>query len=286
MININGIIRRREKVELDKTAEAAVERLHGYEIIGNAIVERITYLSDGLNINGYIARPKKNGVYPVLIWNRGGSEEHGALDDLRAFLVLAATAVWGYVVLATQYRGNMGSEGVEDWGGDDLNDSLNMIEAARNLPECDTERIAVEGVSRGGMTTCRALLKYDKFRCAIIHAGIADVVSLIKVKPIFRELVEKRYEHLSEDRMVQELKKISAVYFADKLPRNIPVLLMHGTDDTVVPIDQSKTLAARLEEYNIPNKLVIIEGGTHVALKDGTYKEIDRYRREWLRKYL
>ena len=70
------------------------------------------------------ARPKKDGRYPVLIWNRGGSRDRGALDDLRAYLILASTAVWGYVVLATQYRGNMGGEGEEDWGGKDLDDSL------------------------------------------------------------------------------------------------------------------------------------------------------------------
>ena len=286
MLNIDGIIRKREIVACTPTGLATFKQYYNPDIIENTIVERISYLSDGLNINGYIARPKEKGVYPVLIWNRGGTEEHGALDDIRAHLILASTASWGYVVLATQYRGNVGSEGVEDWGGDDLHDSVNMIKVAGNLDECDISRIAIEGASRGGMTTYRALKEVSIFKCAIIHAGITDVPSLIKKRPHFGQFVNERYSHLSEEEKNRELQKISAVYFADKLPPQTPILIMHGTDDNIVPIEQSESLAAQLEKYGIPYRFVKIPGGTHVALKDGSYREIDRLRKAWLEKYL
>ncbi|PKK83469.1 MAG: hypothetical protein CVT49_08595 [candidate division Zixibacteria bacterium HGW-Zixibacteria-1] len=286
MLNIDGIIRKRETVACTPTGLATVRQYYSADVIESTIVERISYLSDGLNINGYTARPKDKGIYPVLIWNRGGTEEHGALDDIRAHLILASTAAWGYVVLATQYRGNVGSDGVEDWGGDDLHDALNMIEVAKNLDECDTSRIAIEGASRGGMTTYRALLEYDRFKCAIVHAGITDVPSLIKIRPQFGQFVNKRYSDLTEDAKNRELQKISAVYFAEKLPGQTPILIMHGTDDNIVPIEQSEALVAQLEKYGIPHQFVRIEGGTHVALKDGSYREIDRLRRAWLEKYL
>ncbi|UCD95391.1 MAG: prolyl oligopeptidase family serine peptidase, partial [Candidatus Zixiibacteriota bacterium] len=183
MLNIDGIIRKREIVTPGAHVATTVKRLYSENVIEKTILEKITYISGGLNINGYIARPNEKGPFPVLIWNRGGNEEKGALDDLRAYLVLASTAVRGYVVLATQYRGNMGSDAVEDWGGDDLTDALNMIEVAKNLPECDTEKIAIEGASRGGMTTYRALLEYNRFKCAIVHAGITDVPALVKARP-------------------------------------------------------------------------------------------------------
>ena len=286
MPGTDGIIRRRETIDCTRQGQATVKQLYGDGVVDTTIVEKISYLSDGLNVNGYIARPFEKGVYPVLIWNRGGTEEHGALDDVRAHLILASTAAWGYVVLATQYRGNVGSDGVEDWGGDDLNDALNMIEVAKNLDECDLSRIAVEGASRGGMTTYRALLRYDKFKCAIIHAGITDVPSLLKFKPRFGEFVDGQYSDLSEEEKTKELQNISAVYFADKLPKQTPILILHGTDDHVVPIEQSEALAVQLEKYGIPHEFVRIEGGTHVALKDGSYKEIDRRRKAWLEKYL
>ena len=61
---------------------------------------------------------------------------------------------------------------------------------------------------------------------------------------------------------------------------------MHGTNDKVVPIEQSQVLAAELSQHGIPHELKIIEGGGHVALKDGSYKEIDILRKEWLHRHL
>jgi cephalosporin-C deacetylase-like acetyl esterase len=42
---------------------------------------RITYLSDGLKVTGYMATPKKAGKYPCVIVNRGGNRESGAWND-------------------------------------------------------------------------------------------------------------------------------------------------------------------------------------------------------------
>jgi len=286
MIDTNGIIRSREKITLNKTSAAAVVRLYDDSVLTDTVVEEISYLSEGLEINGYITRPKSSGPFPVLIWNRGGSGDKGALTDLNAFLVMASTAVWGYVVLGTQYRGNMGSEGIEDWGGSDLTDALNMLKVAENIPEADLSRVAIEGPSRGGMTTYRAIHEYRKFKCGIVHAGVTDVIELIKVRPDFGRFIERRFGHLPDDQKQSELKKISAVHFARELPKDVPLLIMHGDNDTVIPIEQSYALVEELKKYNIPHEFIVLPGGTHVALKDGSYKEIDRHRKAWMERYL
>jgi len=282
----DGIIINREPAALKKPAAASVKKLYNELVLTETIVEKITYLSDGLRINGYLARPSNPGTYPVVIWNRGGSGDKGALDDLTAYLILASTARWGYVVLGTQYRGNKGSEGVEDWGGEDINDALNLIEVVKNIPEADPDLIAIEGASRGGVTTYMALTRYDNFKCAIVHAGITDVARLCEQKEDFRKYLNRLFKNLCEDDKREKLKERSAVSFADQFPRDVPLLIMHGLKDTVVPAEQSELLAERLKKLNIPHKLILLEEGTHVALKDGTYREIDRYRREWLAKHL
>ncbi len=282
----DGIIIHREKVELNQPSKATVKRLYNEEVITETIVERITYLSDGLRINGYCARPREKGIYPVLIWNRGGSGDKGALDDLTAYLILASTAAWGYVVLATQYRGNRGSEGTETWGGDDVSDSLNLIETSRNIPEADTDLVAIEGASRGGMTTYLALTRYARFKCAIVHAGITDVNLLCEQKEDFRKYLNKLFKNLCREDRRAELDRRSAVHFAEKLPLHVPLLILHGLKDTVVPVEQSELLVEKLKKLNIPHKFVILKEGTHGALKDGTYREIDHHRRQWLKKYL
>ncbi len=282
----DGIIRSRETVTLKKSAARFVEQAYGAELFERTVVEKISYLSGELTVRGCLARPAGDGPYPVLIWNRGGLGDKGALTDLSAFLVLASTAVWGYVVLATHYRGNKGGEGVEDWGGEDLTDALNMIEVAKNIPQADPDRVAIEGASRGGMTTYRALVAHDGFKCAIVHAGITDLERLAEGRPDFQILLERQFGNLDEKERQEKIQSISAVHIADRFPRDCPLLIMHGDNDTVVPLEQSQILAQKLEEFGIPHRFEIITGGTHVALKDGTYKEIDRLRKSWLEKYL
>lgn len=274
------------QVDLNNVQCRTVARYYDNKLVGQTKIKAITYLSDGLKIKGYMARPAEEGKYPVLIWNRGGWHERGGLDDLTACLILASTARWGYVVLATQYRQNFGGEGTEDWGGDDVNDAFNLIELSKELPECDSSRIGVEGVSRGGITTYRLLCMHQHFRCAIVHAGISDLEVLVKEDESFAGFIERRFGHLSEDQRQSEIEIRSGIRCAKKFSAKAPILLMHGTNDKTVPYSQSELMAKRLKALGHAHEFVRIEGGGHVALKDGSYREIDRHRKAWLKKYL
>ncbi len=282
----DGIIRLRERVKLKGHACSIVGKLYDNSLFDKTIVERIGYLSDGLLVRGYMARPVAQGTYPVLIWNRGGYGENGALSDLTAYLILASTAIWGYVVLATQYRGNRHGEGIEDWGGDDLQDIMNMVHVAGNLPECDVRRTAIEGPSRGGMNTYRALARKHDFKCAMVHAGITDLKHLVQVRPDFGKIIDRHFGRLSDAERNTRLEELSATQLVHKYSKSCPILIMHGDRDNVVPIEQSELLVEKLKEHDVPHKYIRIEGGTHVALKDGTYKQIDIHRRDWLARHL
>ena len=281
-----AIILERTQVELNKHQHRVVAQMYSEEVIEKTTVENITYNSDGLKVKGYIAAPKAEGKYPVILWNRGGYKDQGGLDDLTAYLILASTAAWGYVVIATQYRGNRGSEGKEHWGGHDLDDSLNLLKAIDELPMADHERVAIEGASRGGMTTYRALAVEHRFQCAIVHAGLADLFEMESWREDFGKLVEK----ISRDMTVEEKQRclagVSGVYLAEKFPKNCPILLMHGDNDQRVPISQSEAMARELKRLGLPHSFEILKDAGHVALKDGSYKQVDLLRQTWLEKYL
>ncbi len=282
----SGKIVASRSVVLNRVQTGMVEKLYDRSVVPDTTVERVTYLSEDLRVNGYIARPRAEGQYPVLLWNRGGFGDRGALTDLTAYLILASTAAWGYVVIGTQYRGNMGSEGEDDFGGRDLYDALNLLAAVEELSYCDMSRIGIEGASRGGMTTYRALLLDQRFRCAIVHAGLSDVASLCEAKRDWCRFIDTKYAHLSDPEKQAELYRISALYFASQLPKTVPILLLHGSADRTIPIEQSVNLSAEFAVVGVPYELVVVDGGGHVALKDGSYKRIDVERKRWLGQYL
>ena len=55
----------------------------------------------------------------------------------------------GYVVAASQYRGNLYSEGRDEYGGQDVDDILNLIAKVKKLSYVDRENIFMIGFSRG-----------------------------------------------------------------------------------------------------------------------------------------
>ncbi|MBD3414898.1 MAG: prolyl oligopeptidase family serine peptidase [Candidatus Aminicenantes bacterium] len=145
-----------------------------FQYLEKVEIFQMTYLSDGLKIKGFLVVPKKEGKYPCIIFNRGGFGELGKIDDKLLFFLLALLSSKGYVIICSQYRGSVGSEGKDEYGGADINDVVNLIPALGYVNKADTSRIGMYGVSRGGMMTYIALTKTKKIKAAVVWAGISD----------------------------------------------------------------------------------------------------------------
>ena len=85
----------------------------------------------------------------------------------------------GYVIIASQYRGNDGGEGQEEFGGKDVNDVLNLIPLLSQVPSADTWRIGMYGWSRGGLMTYIALAKTTKIKAAVVGSGVTDLIKAL-----------------------------------------------------------------------------------------------------------
>lgn len=224
-------------------------------------VYSITYLSDGLKVNGLLVKPKKEGNYPCVIYNRGGNRDFGALKIAHGILTLGQIAKEGYVVIASQYRGNEGSEGQEEFGGKDVNDVVILTEVLKEIEGADTNNIGMYGWSRGGMMTYMALTKTNKIKAAVVGGGLSDLTVIDRPKMengVYAQLIP----NYKENKTV-ELEKRSAIKWVDQFPKNTPILLLHGNADWRVKATNSLNLALEFEKYRIPYRLKIFEGGDH-----------------------
>lgn len=255
-----------------------------YKYLDSIDVFGIAYMSDGLRINGLMVKPKKSGNYPCVIYNRGGNRETGALLVADGAMKLGKIAKEGYVVIASQYRGNGGSEGQEEFGGKDVNDVLILTEVLKEIEDTNTEKIGMYGWSRGGMMTYIALTKTDKIKAAVVGGAVSDVFASNKDRLDMAEGVHAELIPNYASNKETELGKRSAVKWADKFPKDVPILLLHGNADWRVKSEQSLRLALEFEKYRIPYRLIMFEGGDHGISEHRN--EVDEEVMSWFDKYL
>lgn len=281
----NPAMIQREEIKLSDTQSKMISSGWGEEVVDSTIAEKVTYLSDGLKVKGYIAYPKDDSKkYPCVIWNRGGIGNKGAIDQFTARGLFGQIASWGYVVFASQYRGNDGGEGIDEFGGDDVNDVLNLIPLADEIESADTEKWGIEGWSRGGMMTYLTLTKTDIFKCAVVNGGIANLRCSSDESPFMRRLYEVTMGKYKEKEFYEKCESRSIVKFADRLSKSTPLLIIHGTSDERVLPHDSIDLSYELLKEKIPFRLVMLEGGDHFNKKHR--KEVDKMRKDWFNKYL
>lgn len=236
----------------------------------------IRYISNEFEVEGYAAFPKnKNKLLPGLIYNRGGNREFGTIKTI----LLCKLALAGFAVLASQYRGNCGGTGREEFGGDDVYDIINLIDIMLELNFVKNNGVYMLGQSRGGMMTYRACSIDKRIIAAVIMSGLADCVNMYNtreegMKKVFHELVGGAPSECPE-----EFIKRSAVNWAEKI--NSPILICHGTADSKVKVEQAYRMTDALKKAKKEYKLIIYENEEH-SLK-GTKWLKDSI--EWLRQY-
>lgn len=280
---MNSNIIDREQIVPGETQSRMIISGWGDEVMKNSIVEKIIYLSDSLKVKGYLAYPAEippGKKIPLIIWNRGGYGDKGAIDRFTARGMFGQIASWGYAVLASQYRGNDGGEGEDQLGGKDLNDIKNLFPVAEELEFIDTANAGIEGWSRGGTMSLLLLKKNPDFKCAVLSGAISNLKDLAESDKKFRTYYKKEFNPRNFE---AALKKRSPIFFIRDLP-DIPYLIMHGGSDDTVPVDQSIDLARKLSEKNRLYRLVVFEGGDHFLRNHR--KEVDMLRKMWFDKYL
>ena len=232
----------------------------------------IKYSSDGLSIHGYIFRNKKiMHELPTLIFCRGGNNiseinfKGGKykLGEIRPSLfylfqeILQLVNDGKVIVFASNYRGSTNSEGRDEFGGQDVNDIINLYPIIEKYKYSDHNRIALYGWSRGSMMALLVHRRVDWVRCLIVVAGCVDYIAEKEYRPEFSEFLSDNFD-LDDDK----LNERSAINWVDELSQS-PILILHGSADKRVSVDNAYKLEKRLQDNNIPSKMVIYPEGDH-----------------------
>ena len=118
----------------------------------------IRYQSDDCEVEAYISVPKEymenKGKYPCIVFNRGGNRDFSA-NTPESVSYYADSS--NYIVVASQYRGTSGSTGQDEYGGEDVNDVIHLLDICEGLSIIDMDELYMMGMSRGGIMTYRAI---------------------------------------------------------------------------------------------------------------------------------
>jgi dipeptidyl aminopeptidase/acylaminoacyl peptidase len=180
-----------------------------------------------------------------------------------------STQFWtsrGLAVLEVNYGGSAGygrayRERLKgNWGIVDVRDCADGARAAADQGLADGDRLVIMGGSAGGYTALRALTTGRTFAAGISLYGVGDLEALARDTHKF----ESRYL----DGLVGPYPAARDVY-VERSPishvnqLSAPMLLLQGTEDKVVPPEQSATMAAAARAKRLPVGLVMFEGEGH-----------------------
>jgi len=254
-----------------------------YEYLGKVEASSITYMSDGLRIKGFQVKPRGQGPFPCIIFNRGGNREFGAINPLVMTNLICRMASWGYFVVASQYRGGCGSEGKDEFGGADMGDVMSLFDVIDAEPCADPARIGMYGGSRGGMMTYLALARTTRVSAAVIRCGVSDLTNWSDdrkdMEVVYRELIPD-----FETGREEALRRRSAVYWTEKLVPATPILILQGTADWRVNPLSALRMGEMLLKKGHPFRLMMLEGADHGLTE--CVPERNRQAREWFDRFV
>lgn len=205
---------------------------------------------DGLPLSGWLFRPRGAlGALPTLLWLHGGPEAQERPTFQPLFQALLAA---GVTVFAPNVRGS-GGYGRTFAAADDhdrrfvaITDVRAAVEFLTSSGLADPARVGVSGRSYGGYLTLAALVGFPElFAVGVDVCGISDFSTFYAhTEPWIAEAATTKYGDPDADARL--LRELSPLHRADRIAA--PLLVVHGGNDTNVPLVEAEQIVAALRE--------------------------------------
>ena len=239
-----------------------------------APMEVISYEArDGIKLTGYLTRPvnaKDGEKPPLIVMPHGGPEVRDYYRYNRTVQMLAAL---GYQVFQPNFRGSEGygrkfvEMGYRQWGRtmqDDIDDGYAVLVDRGYV---DHGNACIYGASYGGYASLvGAVRNTDEYKCSIATAGPSNLVKMLNWEAREHGRSSEVYEYWVKqigDPKVDEARLLEVSPEAQASKINIPVLLIHGKNDNIVPVGESKRMLKALEEAGKDVSYVELKNSWH-----------------------
>ncbi len=247
---------------------------------------------DGTVIEGTITLPpdfSPEKRYPLIVYYYGGTSPSSHVNHHPYTPQLFASR--GYVVYVLNPSGTTGygqefsARHVNAWGERTADEIIYGVKRfCEEHPFVDAEHIGCLGASYGGFMTQLLQTKTDIFAAAVSHAGISDITSYWGEGYwgySYNSVAAARSYPWNNPKLFTEH---SPLFNADKI--HTPLLLLHGTVDTNVPIGESIQLYNALKILNREVEFITVEGANHVVIDFEKRKEWHATIMAWFEKWL
>jgi len=224
---------------------------------------------------------------PLVVYVHGGptSQVYNAYNLEAAFFTSR-----GYAYFAVNYRGSTGfGRSYRDalkgnWGKIDLQDVVEGTQALVKAGKADPKKLVIKGGSAGGFTVLNALVHHPGlFKAVLCSYGVSNLFLL--------DMDTHKFEAHYTESMVGKLPEAaekyhawSPVYHADKIRDAIAIF--QGSDDKVVPVDQSESIVDILRANKVPHLYKLYEGEGHGFRKKANlvdfYDTVDRFLKQYV----
>lgn len=231
---------------------------------------------DNKVITAYLfAPPDFDGskALPLVMLPHGGPQWRDSMNysDFTQFI-----STRGYLVMKPNFRGSTGygmafqKAGYKEWGGkmqEDLEDAVTFL-----VKEgfADPKKVCMVGSSYGGYAALMGAVKTPgMFQCVASINGVSHLPDQIEYdlnkfdSEVLQTFIKKSIGHPVDD--AKMLIARSPALQANKI--KVPVLLIHGDKDKVVPYEQAQVMEEALEDLNKPVELITLEDTTHSAFR-------------------
>lgn len=250
--------------------------------------------SDGQELDGLLLRPPdaaQGQPLPLVVLVHGGPYARWGYGlhllplDWGQWLALA-----GYAVLMPNPRGGSGHGetfaavargGV---GKVDYQDIMAAVDAAIARGIADPEKLGIGGWSQGGFMSAWAITQTQRFKAAIMGAGVSDWGMMVMSSdvPDFEQELGGSAPWDGEDQ--RRHLELSPITFAQNV--KTPVLILHGEKDERVPLSQATGFHRALRRQSVPGVFVTYPREPHVISERAHLLDLLPRVRRWYDRWL